>query len=212
MVRLAVGRYSLPGADPARAAAARVGGVVSHLSAAQHWQWKLKLPPGLPTITVPRRRSGLVTPDVDLHWADLQPDQVRGCVTSPVRTVVDCARAYPLDVALSVADSALRAGVDRDRLHAAALASPRTGRTRALRVVVAADVRADNPFESVLRAIALEVPGLCVEPQQWVGRLGRVAGPRRTPLHRVRPPGADDRAVHLGGGDVRSRLRPRRTR
>lgn len=111
---------------------------------------------------------------MELHWADLCSDQLRGRVTTPVQTVIDCARAYPLDVALSVADSALRSGVDRDRLRAAALASPRTGRGRVVRVVDAADVRADNPFESALRAIALGVPGLCVEPQQWVGRLGRV--------------------------------------
>lgn len=38
----------------------------------------------------------------------------------------------------------------------------------------AADPRADNPFESVLRAIALDVPGLEVEPQQWVADVGRV--------------------------------------
>ena len=36
------------------------------------------------------------------------------------------------------------------------------------------DGRAANPFESVLRAIAMEVSGLHVEPQQWVGRVGRV--------------------------------------
>ena len=174
VVRVAVGRYVLPGADPARAAAARVGGVVSHLSAAQHWQLKLKVPPRLPTITVPRRRSRLADRGLELHWADLRPDQVDGRVTTPVQTVIDCARAYPLDVALSVADSALRAGVDRGCLLAAALASPRTGRTRAVGVVEAADGRADNPFESALRAIARGVRGLCVEPQQWVGDLGRV--------------------------------------
>ena len=173
VVRVARGCYALPGADPARTAASQVGGVVSHLSAAQHWRWKLKLPPERPTITVPRRRRGLAA-DAELHWADLRPDQVRGRVTSPIQTVIDCARAYPYDVALSVADSALRAGIARDPLRAAALASPRTGRTRAVRVVDAADVRADNPFESVLRAIAHGVPGLCVEPQQWVGQLGRV--------------------------------------
>ena len=38
----------------------------------------------------------------------------------------------------------------------------------------AVDGRAANPFESVLRAIAEEIPGLEVEPQQWVGGVGRV--------------------------------------
>ena len=37
----------------------------------------------------------------------------------------------------------------------------------------AADARAANPFESVVRAIALEVPGLDVEPQVWVPGVGR---------------------------------------
>ena len=174
VVRVAWATYALPEAEVARLAAARLGGVVSHLSAAQHWGWKIKLPPDSPTITVPRRRSGLVADGVELHWADLAPDQVERGATSRVQTVVDCARAYELSVGLPVADSALRAGVDHAELCAAAHASPRTGRAKAIRVVEAADVRADNPFESVLRAIALGVPGLCVEPQQWVGNLGRV--------------------------------------
>ena len=40
-------------------------------------------------------------------------------------------------------------------------------------MVEAADGRAANPFESVLRGIAKQVPGLEVEPQQWVGDVGR---------------------------------------
>jgi very-short-patch-repair endonuclease len=36
-----------------------------------------------------------------------------------------------------------------------------------------ADGRAANPFESVLRAIALEVPGLVVRPQVWIDPIGR---------------------------------------
>ena len=166
--------YALPGADAARLAAATVRGTVSHLSAAQHWQWKLKLPPARPTVTVPRRRSGLVACDAEVHWADLAAADVVDGVTSRVRTVVDCARAYDFDVGLSVADSALRAGVPPGDILEAALASPRTGRNKAIRVAEAADTRADNPFESVLRAIASDVPGLRVVPQQWVGHVGRV--------------------------------------
>ena len=37
----------------------------------------------------------------------------------------------------------------------------------------AADPRAANPFESALRAIAVDVPGLCVVPQGWIGHVGR---------------------------------------
>jgi hypothetical protein len=46
-------------------------------------------------------------------------------------------------------------------------------RARCLRVALLADGRAANPFESVLRAIALGVDGLHVEPQVWVDGVGR---------------------------------------
>ena len=174
VVRVSPGVYALTDCDAARVAAAKVGGVVSHLSAAQFWGWKVKLSPARPTVTVPRRRSGLKADGIEVHWADLTPQQVQCGVTTKVQTVIDCARVCPFDVALAVADSALREGVSRDELLAAAKASPRTGRAKALKVVKAADGRAANPFESVLRAIALEVPGLCVVPQQWVGDIGRV--------------------------------------
>jgi len=173
IVRLGRSRFALPDAEEARVAAARLGGVVSHLSAAQHWGWKVKLPPGKPTITVSRNRHDLAADDVELHWANLPASAVREGVTSPVQTVIDCARTYPFDVALCVVDSALRAGVPHDELMRAAQASPRTGRKRAIEVVGAADIRAANPFETALRAITRTVPGLHVEPQQWVGDVGR---------------------------------------
>lgn len=167
------GHYCLAGVGEAMTAAVRLGGTVSHLSAAQHRGWKVKRPPAKPTLTVPRWRHHLDGEAHELHWADLPATAVHGRVTSPVQTVIDCARTYDFDVALSVADSALRAGVSRAALLAAAKASPRTGRARAVQVVEAADGRAANPFESVLRAIAREVAGLGAEPQQWVGDVGR---------------------------------------
>ena len=109
--RVSPGVYALTDCDAARVAAARVGGVVSHLSAAQHWGWKVKLPPERPTVTVPRRRSGLKADGIEVHWADLTSQQVHCGVTTKVQTVIDCARVYPFDVALAVADSALRDGV-----------------------------------------------------------------------------------------------------
>jgi very-short-patch-repair endonuclease len=180
VVRLPRHVLSLPGADRARACAAAAGGVVSHLSAAQHWGWKIKRPRRYPAVTVPRgrqldrTRSPLTKPEVGVHWADLTPGDVLDGVTSPVRTVVDCARALDFDEALSVADSALRSGmVTSAELVRAAAASPRTGRARAIRVVSEASALAANPFESVLRAIALGVPGLGVQPQVWVAGVGR---------------------------------------
>lgn len=177
IVRVARGHYGLPGPLLARAAAGRASGVVSHLSAAQHWGWKVKLPPDRPVITVPRNRTltGQQREGVDVRWFTLHPDDVRDGVTSPLRTVIDCARTEPFDAALAVADSAVRAGdVTPRQLVTEAMASPRTGRPAALRVAEAADGRAANPFESVLRALSLRVPGLEVEPQQWVERVGRV--------------------------------------
>ena len=48
-----------------------------------------------------------------------------------------------------------------------------------LRVLDAADARADNPFESVLRAIGLDVPGFRLVPQVEIRIPGRIS-------HRVR--------------------------
>jgi very-short-patch-repair endonuclease len=176
VVRIKRQRVALPDSDEVSVRAVELGGTISHLSAAQHWEWKVKTVPSKPCITVPRgARGDADRGTVELHWADLHPSDVRGGVTTPIRTVIDCARAYPFDVALCVADSALRSGmVQKPDLIAAARRSPRTGRARALRVAQAASGLADNPFESTLRAIALEVPGLRPRPQGWIGSVGRV--------------------------------------
>lgn len=173
VVRVSRNRYVLPAADEARSAAARVHGVVSHLSAALVHGWKVKVPPARPSVTVRRNRGRLDDRGLDLHWSTLTAAERAAAVTSPLRTVIDCARTLPFDQALAVADSALRSRtVLRSQLLEAAAASPRTGRAAALRVAHAADGRAANPFESVLRAIALDVPGLHVVPQGAVGAIG----------------------------------------
>jgi very-short-patch-repair endonuclease len=177
IVRVARGHYSLPEGSEALAAACRVGGVVSHLSAAQQWGWKVKLPPDMPIVTVPRNRklTEQQRAGIDIRWFNLHPDDIRAGVTSKLRTVGDCARSEGFDAALSVADSAVRDGdVTQTQLRVEALAGPRTGRPKALRVADAVHGRAANPFESVLRAICLEIPGLLVEPQVWVSSVGRV--------------------------------------
>ena len=108
-----------------------------------------------------------------MRWRDLTPNERDGLVTSPHRTVIDCAKELPFRQALSVADSALRhRDVDHDRLVELALALPSNGRTQALRVVTEASPLAANPFESALRGIALDVPGLSVRPQVWISELG----------------------------------------
>jgi very-short-patch-repair endonuclease len=165
--------YVLASVDEAVVAARRVSGVLSHLSAALAWGWKVKSPPRRPVVTVPRNRHPADRAGIDVRFADLRRDEVHGGRTSRVRTAVDCARTLPFDEALSVVDSALRSGtVTRADLLAAAADGPRTGRARALAVIAVASPRAANPFESVLRAIALRVRGLSVEPQGDVAGIG----------------------------------------
>ena len=173
VVRAGRARIAVPAADGARLAAARTGGVVSHVSAALAHGWKVKATPTVPHVTVRRSRGSVRAVGVRVHWGDVGDTELRTGITDPVRTVVDCARTLPFDEALAVADSALRSGrVRRTELLAAAAASPRTGRAAAERVARAASARAANPFESVLRAIALGVPDLRPVPQGEVEGVG----------------------------------------
>lgn len=168
IVRIRHDVYALPVVNEARLAAARAGGVVSHLSAALSHGLKVKDPPERPVVTLARNRTPKDADGIDVKYANLRPDEVTNGVTSVARTVIDCARVLPFDQALAVADSALRTRkVTREKLIRAAEGSPRSGRSRALEVV-----RAANPFESVLRAIARDVPGLVVVPQGEVGTVG----------------------------------------
>jgi very-short-patch-repair endonuclease len=173
VVRLGRSRLALPAADDALRAAAQVRGVVSHQSAALRHGWKVKRVPAVPHVTVPRNRSRIDAQGVVVHWGNLTAAQLLVGVTSPLQTVVDCARTLPFDEGLAIADSALRSGaVTRRDFLVAASTSPRSGRAAALRVAEHASAKAANPFESVLRAIALEVPGLDVVPQGPVGAVG----------------------------------------
>lgn len=136
----------------------------------------MKRPPEKPTITVPRNRK--VEPrrrdGVELKWANLPPVDVwRDRVTMPGRTVIDCAKSMPFDEALAIADSALRhRRVSKEQLTGLAEQVPTTGRAACLRVAREADGRAANPFESVLRAISLDVDGIRLEPQVVINEPG----------------------------------------
>jgi very-short-patch-repair endonuclease len=183
VVRVARGRYALPTAHEARRSAHRLSAVAVGLSAAAHHGMLMKWQPRRPQLVVPRGRNvdAVDQKACDIRWADLRPRWVRdGWVLTPAATVVDCARRLPFDQALAVADSALRAGVvSWEALEEAVDEAPRWGSARVRRVVTEADPQAHGPFESVLRAIALEVPGLTVVPQHRIddghGRfIGRV--------------------------------------
>lgn len=169
LVRVSRGRYALPTADAARRAAAAFHGVVSHRSAAAAFGWEMKVLPERPCITVGRKRTlpegrrGRIEP----HWSHLKDGHVLdGWVTTPQRTFVDCCRDLPFDEALAIADSALRNhGLTKQQMLQLAESVRGPGRQKCLRVAREATGQAANPFESVLRAIALGVPGLTVRPQ-----------------------------------------------
>jgi very-short-patch-repair endonuclease len=166
------GSVCLPVLDETTAAIRDLAGARSHVSAALHHGWEVVAAPARPTVTIRRSthlpRSGAGVARV--FWGSLTDEELDAGVTSPIRTVVDCARVLPFEQALAVADSALRSGdVEPQELREAAASSPRTGRSRAVRVSAAADGRAANPFESVLRALAGDVAGLHVIPQVTIG-------------------------------------------
>ena len=155
----------------------RLSAVMSHTSAAAHWGWEMKNAPVRATVTVPRNRkvSAEVRSEVDVFWRPLAPGRIGSAsVTSPIQTVLDCARWLSFDAALAIADSALRhRAVTRAELMNAHDSFRGHGRQHVLRVIEAADARAANPFESVLRAIALDVPGLQLRPQVEIRTPGR---------------------------------------
>ena len=87
-------------------------------------------------------------------------------VTTPIRTVVDCARDLPLTESLAVADSALRSGaVSIADLRSEVAGLARSGRAKASLVLTQASELAANPFESALRALVLEAVDSLFAPQ-----------------------------------------------
>ena len=177
--RVAPGRYALPTMDQGLRASVELSAVLSHRSAALLHRWSLAEEPERPELVVPRNRN--VPPDrrkmLQVRWRDLAPTDVRQVghvrATSPLRTVIDCARDLPWAEALAIADSALRTEqVDREELRKAAEELSTSGRRQALRIAEEADGRAANAFESVLRSIALGVPGLRLEPQYVIEEEG----------------------------------------
>ena len=168
ITRVARGRYALATAADARKAAVELSGVVCLRSAAAHHGWELKTQPELPEVAVnprrnlpPERRVG-----VRIAWMNVAADDVVAGVTTPLKTVLDCARHLPFDEALAIADSALRsASVTRAELDAAEVRG--AGAAAVRRVLAQADARAANPFESVLRALCIE-EGVEVVPQQAI--------------------------------------------
>lgn len=175
-MRLARGLYRVPGhqsdEQAVRDAVGRVGGVLSHVSAALWWGFDCVSDPGCPQVTVGRHRSRVRTPVFRREIAADDVTRHRGLrVTTPLRTVLDCARILPLAEAVCIADSALRVGaITLDELRAAAARSSRgPGAGRIRRVAELADDRSGSVLESLLRVL-LSVNGLVPPYVQHVVR------------------------------------------
>lgn len=169
VVRVRRGRYALPELPAPRAAAERMCGAASGLSAAQLWDLPVLLPPSRASVTVRPNAHRTADQAVGLRFASLTADEVRDRVTSPLRTVLDCSAWLPFREGLAVADSALRVGaVGEHELREAADLRTGRGSVRARRVAALADGRAANPFESAVRGTLLENGLTGFEPQVWV--------------------------------------------
>lgn len=147
--------------------------VLSHRSAAIAHRWAVLEPPHCVELTLPKGRAlpaeaatGL---PVSVRRTPLSDEERRANCTSPLRTVIDCARDLPPTEALAIADSALRTGAIGAAEMRAAAEHYRGGRTEhVLRVLLHADGAAANPFESALRWILLGVDGVEFKTQVLV--------------------------------------------
>lgn len=147
--------------------------VLSHRSAAEYHQLPLLKDPDRPEVIVIRGRRATreLRAQADVRYRSLLPDEHQDCVTTPARTVLDCAADLPFPEALAVADSALRSTDDhaplapREELLLGVDAMATQVRPQVRRLIALADGRAANPFESGLRAIALQVEGANFIPQ-----------------------------------------------
>ncbi|WP_162786812.1 DUF559 domain-containing protein [Janibacter anophelis] len=160
------GVYGLP-EDGARSTAARLGVHLSHRTAALQHGWGVLHSPDQPEAIASRTRRIPQPAELDLRFRTVTADELGLRTTRPLRTVIDCARDLPLPEALAVADSALRSGlVTVDELLRTAL--PRTGRSAARRVLDLASAESANPFESGLRALAIEATDVGWVAQQTI--------------------------------------------
>jgi hypothetical protein len=168
IIVVARGRYALPQVASAKAVAHSLTGLLSHTSAALYHGWEVKLVPDKPHVTVPRKRRVPLEfrRTATLHYADVWPEDITdGIATGVELTLTQCLRQLPDDEALTVADFALRQGVPTATLRRVAMTATGPGSAKIRRIADQARAEAANPFESCLRAIALTVPGLSVQPQ-----------------------------------------------
>lgn len=144
-----------------------LNGVLSHHSAAEFLDMGTVIASNTIHVTVPANRSRVRAPDdVKVHYATLTPKEVRNNVTTPLRTVLDCARIYRFPHALAIAEAAIRADrVKKEELTSAAAWLRGRGSVHARKIVSASDSRPQSVMESYLRGLLLEAGITCFEPQ-----------------------------------------------
>lgn len=167
VVRTSRGRYRWGEEEAHLDVAHALHATMSHRSAALHHGLEVATVPERPEVTVPRDRRPTVSQCgvARIYYRTLDETVVNGGVTTVLRTVLDCARDLPFSEALAVVDSALRSGkVTEEQLTRSAAALKGPGSARARRAVSAGSAEAANPFESVLRSLAIDA-GLVVTLQ-----------------------------------------------
>lgn len=164
------GRFVVTEAGPSASYVGRVRAVLLGLgdaataagrTAAALYGWGMLVEPTVTQIAVPHGRSRTAVPDarvvqrrsVERTGVVAVPNTDPLRVTSPVQTVLDCARELPLLQAVVLCDSALRAGavtVEQLRRAAARLGGVRHA-GKVARVVDLCDPESGSVLESVLR-------------------------------------------------------------
>jgi hypothetical protein len=162
-----------------------VDAVISHQSAAIWYALPVwRVPLDQVHVTRDRRNGGRIKRDLIVHCAPIDGGVavVGGrLVTSPARTVVDCALTLPFEQAVVIGDAAVREfGIGADELAAELdLAKNRRGASGARRVVAFLDGRSESVGESRSRVMfrALGLPAFESQGNVYLdgGRfLGRV--------------------------------------
>lgn len=143
-----------------RLAVLATGGVVSHDAAAALHGIEMAHRPDR-HVTVARNRGRVTHPGCRVHRADLPGTEITRVdglpVTTPLRTVLDCARTLEPSEAVAIADSALRQGmVGHRELKASAAGTWGRGAGRLRRVVAWCDPHCGSVLESALRVLLAE--------------------------------------------------------
>lgn len=146
-------------------------GVLSHRSAAIAHRWAVLEPPHSVELAFAngRRPPAQTAVPISARHVDLSPEERRLNCTSPLATVIACARDLAPAEALAIADSALRSGdvgVRELRDAGERYAGHRAEQVR--RIIAHADGAAANPFESALRWILLDVDDVAFTTQVLV--------------------------------------------